>query len=62
MELYKLAQSCEYGELTTEMIRDRLVVGISDRALSERLQLTSPWKKPKRWYANERLCMSKSLS
>ena len=38
MELYKLAQSCEYGDLTTEMIRDRLV-GISDRALSERLQL-----------------------
>ena len=37
--LYDLADNCDYGELQSEMIRDRLVVGIRDTALSERLQL-----------------------
>ena len=37
--LYNLADTCEYGELKNEMIRDRLVVGISDTALSESLQM-----------------------
>ena len=35
--LYCLVESCQYGELACEMIRDRLVVGISDKALSEHL-------------------------
>ena len=39
MDLYKLAENCNYGNLKEEMIRDRLVVGISDRKLSERMQL-----------------------
>ena len=39
MELYKLAEDCEYGAMKEEMIRDRLVVGIRDAVLSERLQL-----------------------
>ncbi len=39
MELYKLAESCNYGDMKDEMIRDRLVVGIRDNALSKRLQL-----------------------
>ena len=39
MELYKLAEDCEYGAMKEEMIRDRLVVGIRDTVLSERLQL-----------------------
>lgn len=39
MELYKLVEYCSYGELKDEMIRDRLVVGILDSALSQRLQL-----------------------
>ena len=39
MELYKLAESCNYADMTDEMIRDRLVVGIRDSALSQRLQL-----------------------
>jgi len=39
MELYELAAYCEYGDLTLEMIRDRLVVGICDNALSKHLQL-----------------------
>ena len=37
--LYNLAENCEYGELKGEMIRDRIVMGICDRALSEQLQL-----------------------
>ena len=28
--LYRLAETCEYGDLTSEMIRDYLVVGIQD--------------------------------
>ena len=39
MALYNLAANCEYGNLEEEMIRDRLVVGIRDSALSERLQM-----------------------
>ena len=41
VELYNLVEFCNYGELASEMIRDRLVVGIRDRHLSERLQLDS---------------------
>ena len=37
--LYNLADSCNFGTLKGEMIRDRLVVGIRDSSLSERLQL-----------------------
>ena len=33
-------EHCNYGDLQTEMIRDRIVVvGLHDRKLSERLQL-----------------------
>jgi len=39
--LHQLAQGCEYGEMTDELIRDRLVVGIRDESLSERLQIES---------------------
>ena len=39
MALYDLAQHCNYGEMRDEMIRDRLVVGIRDCSLSEKLQL-----------------------
>ena len=37
--LHHLAQHCEYGTLKSEMIRDRLVVGLLDARLSEKLQL-----------------------
>ena len=37
--LYNLAENCNYAALKDEMIRDRLVVGIRDTALSEKLQL-----------------------
>ena len=39
MALYDLAENCDYGDIREEMIRDRLVVGIRDSALSEKLQL-----------------------
>ena len=39
MELYRLSENYDYGELGSEMIRDRLVVGIQDTALSQQLQL-----------------------
>ena len=37
--LYGLVEHCNYGDLQTEMIRDRIVVGLRDRKLSETLQL-----------------------
>ena len=37
--LYALAEHCGYGSLHDEMIRDRIVVGIRNTSLSERLQL-----------------------
>ncbi|KAK0156642.1 hypothetical protein N1851_000118 [Merluccius polli] len=37
--LYALAESCEYGQLHDELLRDRLVVGLKDSRLSERMQL-----------------------
>ena len=37
--LYQFAERCEYGDFKSEMIRDRLVVGIRDTALSEKLQM-----------------------
>lgn len=37
--LYTLVEHCSYGDLKDEMIRDRIVVGIRDSKLSEKLQL-----------------------
>ena len=37
--LHNLAQHCDYRNLHDEMIRDRLVVGLRDAKLSERLQM-----------------------
>ena len=37
--LYALAEHCGYGELHDEMIQDRIVVGIINAKLSEKLQL-----------------------
>ena len=38
-DLHKLAEHCDFQGLKDELIRDRIVVGIKDRRLSERLQL-----------------------
>lgn len=40
-DLYALAEHCGYGALHDEMIRDKIVVGIRNAKLSERLQLDS---------------------
>ena len=37
--LHALAEYCDYGNLKDEMIRDRIVVGLQDSKLSEKLQL-----------------------
>ena len=39
--LHQLARGCEYGNMTEELIRDRLVVGIKDESLSEMPQIES---------------------
>ena len=39
MTLYELVKNCDYGDLRDDMPRDRLVVGIRDTALSEKLQM-----------------------
>ena len=36
--LYNLVETCDFGDLKNKMIRDRIVVGIRDQALPERLQ------------------------
>lgn len=35
-ELFTLIENCDYRALKDEMLRDRLVVGIKDSALSEK--------------------------
>ncbi|XP_071652245.1 uncharacterized protein [Temnothorax longispinosus] len=37
-DLCKLADSCEYENFREQLIRDRIVVGVADRRLSEKLQ------------------------
>ena len=37
--MYSLAEHCGHGRLHDEMVRDRIVVGILDSTLSEKLQL-----------------------
>ena len=38
-DLYAMADKCNYGTLRDELLRDRIVVGIIDQSLSEKLQL-----------------------
>ena len=35
--LYRLAENCEYGTLKDELRRDRIIVGVLDDTLSDRL-------------------------
>lgn len=39
--LYELAENCDFGDKRDEHIRDRLVLGIRDKELSQKLQLTA---------------------
>ena len=45
--LYNLAADCNFGELINELICDRIVVGIRDASLSERLQMDLELEKAK---------------
>jgi plasmid maintenance system antidote protein VapI len=36
-----LAQYCDFADLKEEMLRDRIVVGVKNRKLSEKLQLNT---------------------
>ena len=38
---YPLAEHCNFGPLHDELIRDRIVVGVNDRQLSQKLQLVT---------------------
>ena len=38
-DLYKLVDTCEYGGMKDELLRDRIIAGMSDSKLSEKLQL-----------------------
>ena len=38
-DLYCLCDHCDFGTLKEELIKDRIVVGLRDRKLSEKLQL-----------------------
>ena len=38
--LFCLSEHCQYGNLREEMIRDRIVVGLHDSSLSEKLSAT----------------------
>ena len=40
-DLHCLAEHCEFGVLKDELIRDRIVVGLKDKKMSEKLQLDS---------------------
>ena len=42
--LYTLAETCEFGELKEDLIRDRVVIGIRDPRVSERMQLAADLK------------------
>ena len=37
--LHYLAEHCSYGELCNEMIRDRIVVGLRDSSVAQKLQM-----------------------
>jgi len=40
-DLHCLAEHCEFGALKDELVRDRIVVGLKDKKLSDKLQLDS---------------------
>jgi hypothetical protein len=43
-DLYRLAEECNYGAMKEELICDRIVVGVLDETLSDRLQMNAKLK------------------
>ena len=41
-DLHKLVDTCEYGPMRDELLRDRIVAGMCDLVLSEKLQIEDP--------------------
>jgi len=46
-DVYKLASTCEFKDLNDSLIRDRLIVGTTNKIMSEQLQMIADltWKK-----------------
>lgn len=57
--LYTLAETCEYGELKDELIRDRIIAGVKDERLSDQLvqqddlKLEKAVEMARKWEARE---------
>ena len=58
MELYRLAYSCNYGDLKDIMICNRLAVGIRDAVLSQQLQLDAELSLDK---AKRKICQREAV-
>ena len=40
-QLYELAENCDFGAQKDEQMRDRVVIGIRDKQVSQKLQMRS---------------------
>ncbi len=58
--LYSLVENCDYGALKDDLLRDRIVVGIKDKTLSEKLTQHSRWKKLRRKSDRKKLYRNKA--
>ena len=57
-DLYRMSEHCNFGTLKDELIRDRIVVGVRDARLSQRLQLNSELTLAK---AEEEVCQNEAV-
>ena len=60
-DLFTLTQHCNYEDLHDEMVRERIVVGLKDKSVFEKLQLGSELALEnaiKAWFTPVRLCYS----